>query len=143
MFKKKLIFNVHVFRGKLFIQLIYLSSISCIRQQFVYLTSVFIIISVKYYLQLRLGKEILNLFRLLIFEYVIQQLAWCKVNVLRCTSIFLNNVCYFELFQNSARPSLETFRSPKARELAYQNFGSDQISRKGKLGHGVYEPAVN
>ncbi|XP_011413078.2 cilia- and flagella-associated protein 77 isoform X1 [Magallana gigas] len=46
-------------------------------------------------------------------------------------------------FRNSARPSLETFRSPKARELAYQNFGSDQISRKGKLGHGVYEPAVN
>lgn len=49
----------------------------------------------------------------------------------------------YESFQNSARPSLETFRSPKARELAYQNFGSDQISRKGKLGHGVYEPAVN
>ncbi|XP_062583256.1 cilia- and flagella-associated protein 77-like isoform X2 [Saccostrea cucullata] len=46
-------------------------------------------------------------------------------------------------FKNAARPSLETFRSPKARELAYNNFESDQISRKGKLGHGVYESAVN
>lgn len=29
------------------------------------------LLSFKYYLQLRLGKEILNLFKLLIFEYVI------------------------------------------------------------------------
>lgn len=43
MFKKNRIFNVHVFRGKLFIQLIYLSSISCIRKLhvFVYLTSIY------------------------------------------------------------------------------------------------------
>ncbi|XP_048774677.2 cilia- and flagella-associated protein 77-like isoform X3 [Ostrea edulis] len=46
-------------------------------------------------------------------------------------------------FKSSAKPSLETFRSPQAREIAFRNFESDQISRKGKLGHGTYEPAVN
>lgn len=78
------------------------------------------LLSFKYYLQLRLGKEILNLFKLLIFEYVIQQLALCKVNVLRCTGIFFNKVflllTFFRIllghhWKHSVRPKLENQRT--------------------------------
>ena len=46
-------------------------------------------------------------------------------------------------FKDTAKPSLQTFRSGGLRSTAYDNFSSDQIARKGKLGHGVYEPACN
>lgn len=46
-------------------------------------------------------------------------------------------------FKDKAKPSLQTFRSDKLRASAYDNFSSDQISRKGTLGHGVYESAKN
>ncbi|KAK3087794.1 hypothetical protein FSP39_010645 [Pinctada imbricata] len=46
-------------------------------------------------------------------------------------------------FKKNARPSLQTFRTKGAQENAFDNFASDQISRKGNLGHGVYESAKN
>lgn len=46
-------------------------------------------------------------------------------------------------FKNNAKPSLQTFRSGSARQAGYEHFESDQISRKGKLGHGVFESAKN
>lgn len=46
-------------------------------------------------------------------------------------------------FTKEAKPSLQTFRSAKARKSAYENFDSDKISRGGNLGHGVYEAAKN
>ncbi|XP_052790389.1 cilia- and flagella-associated protein 77-like isoform X1 [Mya arenaria] len=46
-------------------------------------------------------------------------------------------------FKNNAQPSLQTFRSGRARTFAYDNFESDMISRKGNLGHGTYESAKN
>ncbi|XP_021369561.1 cilia- and flagella-associated protein 77-like isoform X3 [Mizuhopecten yessoensis] len=46
-------------------------------------------------------------------------------------------------FKKNAKPSLQTFRSDPARVSGYEHFESDQISRKGKLGHGVYESAKN
>ncbi|KAL4218770.1 hypothetical protein ACF0H5_021357 [Mactra antiquata] len=46
-------------------------------------------------------------------------------------------------FTKEARPSLQTFRSAKARGAAYDHFESDQISRKGNFGHGTYEAAKN
>lgn len=46
-------------------------------------------------------------------------------------------------FTKEAKPSLQTFRSAQARRSAFDNFESDQISRKGNLGHGTYESAKN
>ncbi|XP_060079080.1 cilia- and flagella-associated protein 77-like isoform X2 [Ylistrum balloti] len=46
-------------------------------------------------------------------------------------------------FKKNAKASLQTFRSEGARKEGYEHFESDQISRKGKLGHGVYESAKN
>lgn len=46
-------------------------------------------------------------------------------------------------FTKEARPSLQTFRSAKARQEAYENFETDKISRKGNFGHGTYESAKN
>lgn len=46
-------------------------------------------------------------------------------------------------FAKEAKPSLQTFRSAKARQAAYDGFDTDKISRKGNLGHGVYESAKN
>jgi len=46
-------------------------------------------------------------------------------------------------FTKEARPSLQTFRSANARKDAYSHFESDKISRKGNLGHGVFESAKN
>ncbi|KAL5012640.1 hypothetical protein ScPMuIL_011191 [Solemya velum] len=46
-------------------------------------------------------------------------------------------------FARNAKPALQTFRSARARRSAYSHFESDQISRQGALGHGVYEAAVN
>lgn len=46
-------------------------------------------------------------------------------------------------FTKNAQPSLQTFRSGRARTFAYDNFESDMISRKGNLGHGTYEDAKN
>lgn len=46
-------------------------------------------------------------------------------------------------FTKEAKPSLQTFRSAKARKSAYDHFESDKISRGGNLGQGVYEAAKN
>ncbi|XP_052221842.1 cilia- and flagella-associated protein 77-like isoform X2 [Dreissena polymorpha] len=46
-------------------------------------------------------------------------------------------------FTKEAKPSLQTFRSGRARTIAYSAFESDKISRKGNLGHGTYESAKN
>lgn len=46
-------------------------------------------------------------------------------------------------FTKEAKPSLQTFRSAKARRSAYDSFDSDKISRGGNLGQGVYEAAKN
>lgn len=46
-------------------------------------------------------------------------------------------------FTKSAKPSLQTFRSENARRSAYANFETDKISRRGNMGHGVYESAKN
>ncbi|XP_069120955.1 cilia- and flagella-associated protein 77-like isoform X2 [Argopecten irradians] len=46
-------------------------------------------------------------------------------------------------FKNNAKASLQTFRSENARKQGYEHFESDQISRKGQLGHGVFESAKN
>ncbi|KAJ8300160.1 hypothetical protein KUTeg_021679 [Tegillarca granosa] len=44
---------------------------------------------------------------------------------------------------SGAKPSLQTFRSENARRSAYANFETDKISRRGNMGHGVYESAKN
>jgi len=46
-------------------------------------------------------------------------------------------------FTKSAKPHLQTFRSSKQKEDAFKNFELDRIGRKGVLGQGVYEAAVN
>ncbi|XP_033725013.1 cilia- and flagella-associated protein 77-like isoform X2 [Pecten maximus] len=46
-------------------------------------------------------------------------------------------------FKKNARASLQTFRSEGVRKQGYEHFESDQISRKGQLGHGVFESAKN
>ncbi|XP_071096904.1 cilia- and flagella-associated protein 77-like isoform X3 [Haliotis cracherodii] len=44
-------------------------------------------------------------------------------------------------FARNAQPHLQTFRSARNRDEAIAHFEHDGISRKGTLGHGVYETA--
>lgn len=52
-------------------------------------------------------------------------------------------VWHLPRFTKSAKPHLQTFRSSKAKEDAFKNFDLDRIGRKGVLGQGVYEAAIN
>ncbi|XP_074654845.1 cilia- and flagella-associated protein 77-like [Tubulanus polymorphus] len=44
-------------------------------------------------------------------------------------------------FNEKAKPHLQTFRSGRARDQAFEHHKSDCISRKGVFGHGIYESA--
>jgi len=46
-------------------------------------------------------------------------------------------------FTKSAKPHLQTFRSSKEKDNAFDNFDLDRVGRKGVLGQGVYEFAKN
>jgi len=68
-----------------------------------------------------------------------------RTNLLRTYQNPVDEQALWQLprFTKSAKPHLQTFRTTKEKENAFDNFELDRVGRKGVLGQGVYEFAKN